>query len=289
MRSLSTIRAFWTDCLDRLLKLLKWPVAMTSLFFLPSVFLACWPSILQLLRSNSLIPFALGAFAFFLVYRIIRKSAIFTWLWVLEHELVHLITGILCLKIPKRWRVSSKGGHVGFDRGSNWFITISPYVFPLIPLLTLLCIQSLSTFLPLRSWVLPASLGFAVATHIAFTWRESEFRQPDIQRVSALFALLIVPTTHLIFLGSLLIVTASPDSPVQPLSQFFREIASNGTGAWKTCATSVSKLVLATQSNAPPEVRPSIDTQAEPQEVKKTSTAKRFYFQRRDKFIPNNR
>jgi|694.fasta_scaffold35260_9 hypothetical protein len=95
-------------------------------------------------------------------------------------------------------------------------------------------------------------MGFAIAAHVAFTWMESEFRQPDIQRVGGLFSILVAPTMHLIFVAVVLILsTAATNSPIQPLSNLFQEIGQNGFVAWKTFADHGSGFIFA---KAPTEV-----------------------------------
>ena len=233
MKSLNRTRCYCSDAIDWLINRFKWPFALAAVFFLPSSLLACWPYVMQLVRSPALLPFLLGIAGFWLVNRVMRRTTLWTWLCVLEHETVHLMIGLLCFTVPNRWRVTSQGGHVGFDRGSNWIITISPYVLPLIPLLTLASVQSLSTFTPLKSWVLPTSMGFSMAMHIAFTWMESEFRQPDIQRVGGLFSILVAPTLHATFVAVVLILSSSSTiSAIGPLSNLFQQIGQNGFVAW---------------------------------------------------------
>lgn len=274
MNSLNKTRCYLSDSVDRLINLFKWPFAVIAVFFFPSSFLACWPSILQLVRSPSLLPFLLGIAVFWLVNKVMRKTSFWGWLGVLEHETVHLLLGLACFKIPNRWRVTSRGGHVGFDRGSNWIITISPYVLPLIPLLTFISVQSLAAFTPLKSWVLPASMGFSMAMHIAFTWMESHYRQPDIQRIGGLFSILVAPTLHVIFVAVVLILSSSSTiSAIVPLSNLFQQIGQNGFVAWKAFADHGSDFIFAKTSTEVPDTGTSPESYAEERPSKRTSSA----------------
>lgn len=246
MNTLHETRCLLSDLADRLINLFKWPFAVIAVFFFPSSFLACCPSVFQLVRSSSLIPFLLGIATFWLVNKLMRKTSFWAWLGVLEHEIIHLLLGLACFKIPNRWRVTSQGGHVGFDRGGNWIITISPYVFPLIPFLTFVSIQSLAAFTPLKLWVLPACMGFSMAAHVAFTWLESHYRQPDIQRIGMLFSILVAPTLHCVFLALILVLTSSKNIPLatERFSDLFGEIRSNAFGAWNIFGQRGSQLVF---------------------------------------------
>jgi hypothetical protein len=259
---------------------------LIAVFFLPSSFQVFWPAILILLKSSAFIPFFLGILTFLIVNKFLRKTAIWTWLWVLEHETVHLLVGLLCFKIPKRWRVTSNGGHVGFDRGGNWLITISPYIFPLLPLLTFICVQLLSLYLPVRTWVLPASMGFAVSAHTAFTWMESDRRQPDVQRIGGLFALLVAPTVHFVFLCVILVLTASSQgSPVQPVAKVLQEIAYNGPNAWRIFALRSSEIVFADPiASEPSSSIPANESKSKGYSMdKNTPASNRLYFERKSK------
>ena len=285
MNSLRKTRCLASDIVDRLINLCKWPFAFIAVFWFPSSVLACWPSFLALFRSTSLLPFLVGIAGFWLVFKVFRKTTIWAWLFVLEHETVHLLFGFACFKIPKRWHVSSRGGHVGFDRGHNWLITISPYVFPLVPIMTFLCVQTLAAFLPLKSWVLPACMGFSMAVHIAFTWMESHYRQPDIQRVGGLFSILVAPTLHVIFVGVMLILSSSTTiPPLGPVSAFFKRIGQNGLVSWKVIANHAGEFIFSKGATEAPALAPSAKMQADPPDrTVSAPSGMRFERERRDR------
>lgn len=229
---------------------------------------------LELLRSNSLFPFLVGVAAFWLLNKVIRQTTIWAWLRVLEHETVHLLFGLACFKIPNRLLVSSRGGHVGFDGPSNWIITLSPYVFPLIPLLTFLSVQSLASFMPLKSWVIPASMGFSMAMHIAFTWMESHYHQPDILRIGGLFSILAAPTLHVIFLAVVLILSSSSTiSATDPILNLFQRIGQNGFVAWKVFGKKGSEFIFAKTITEAPDAAPSAKPHADPRTAKEAASA----------------
>ena len=223
----------FTDKVDQVINGVKWPVAAITVFFLPSSFQACWPAIQSFMRSGNFMPFLIGIACFLLVKKMIRRTPLWTLLWVFEHESIHLLFGLLCLKLPNRWSVTRKGGCVGFDRGFNWMITLAPYVFPLIPFLAFVCFQLLTTCVELDAWMLPAVMGFATAMHVAFTWVESHRRQPDIKRLGAVFSLLVVPTMHCVFLGIVLALSSSSATrPFESIATQLMHIGLDGLQAW---------------------------------------------------------
>ncbi len=282
MKSLNRIRCFLSDLIDRLVNFFKWPFAFGTVFYLPSALYECWPSVLHLIRSTSLVPFLLGIIVFWFVNKLMRK----TWFWqclaVLEHETVHLVVGLATLKIPNRWRVSSQGGHVGFDRGNNWIITISPYIFPLIPFMTFVTIQTFAAFSPLRSWVLPAAMGFSMAMHLAFTRTESHFQQPDIQRVGWLFALLVGPTLHLIFLAVVLILSSSNtfSGAGGPIANLFQRVGQNGFVAWKSVAIHGSEFIFENDGSEDRFADPSLKYPKDPHTKSAASATSGIRFER---------
>ena len=262
-----------SSLVDWLINIFKWPFAIIAVFFFPSSVLACWPTMLELLRSNSLFPFLVGVAAFWLLNKVIRQTTIWVWLRVLEHETVHLLFGLACFKIPNRLLVSSRGGHVGFDGPSNWIITFSPYIFPLIPLLTFLSVQSLAAFMPLKSWVIPASMGFSMAMHIAFTWMESHYHQPDILRIGRLFSILAAPTLHVIFLAVVLILSSSSTiSATDPILNLFQRIGQNGFVAWKVFGNKGSEFIFAKNVTEAPDAAPSAQPHADPRTAKEAAS-----------------
>lgn len=191
--------------------------------------------------------------------KVMKKTSFWAWLGVLEHETVHLVVGLACGKIPNRWRVSSQGGHVGFDRGTNWIITISPYFLPLFPFLTFVSVQFIAAFLPLKSWVMPAAMGFSMALHLAFTRTESHFHQPDIRRVGWFFSLLVAPTLHVIFLAVVVILSSSTtfSGARGPVASLFQRIGQNGFVAWKSFAIHGSDLIFEKDGSEVPYAAPS--------------------------------
>jgi hypothetical protein len=229
-----------------------------------------------------LVPFLAGIAAFFLVEKIMRRTWFWAWLGFLEHETVHMLVGLAFLKIPNRWSVTSRGGHVGFDRGGNWIITISPYVFPLIPFMTFVTLQSLPAFMSLRSWVLPAAMGFSMAMHTSFSWIETHSCQPDIQRVGWLFAILVAPTIHVIFLAVVLILSSSTtfSGAGGPIANLFQRIGQNGFVAWKSFAIHASDLIFEKEGTEVPYAAPSLKSPKDPHPKSAPSATSGIRFER---------
>lgn len=210
-----SLRVSISDFVDRVLMIIKWPVAIASVAMLPVATMYCWRCFTELLGTGNLFPFVAGISSFIALFKLFKNSIYWHWLRVLEHELVHLVFVIICLKRPSGLQVLSDSGYVSYDRGGNWLITISPYVFPLIPI-TAIAATKLSAVGSVSSWTFPAIMGFALAAHAAITWWESEFRQPDIQKVGPLFAVMICPSLHATVVAAAMAACASDSHIADP-------------------------------------------------------------------------
>lgn len=131
----------------------------------------------------------------------------------LEHELTHAIAGLPFLIIPSAMRVTAtRGGHVKqIWIGPAWLIplygpghvlsTLAPYFLPTISYLLI----ALSLFIVQSKtpWFF-MTLGFMTAFHLATTWTETRYRQPDIQQAGIIFSTVFLPVANFIVLGGLM-------------------------------------------------------------------------------------
>ncbi|MEO6589415.1 MAG: hypothetical protein ABIP06_08930 [Pyrinomonadaceae bacterium] len=122
----------------------------------------------------------------------------------LEHELTHLLIGLLFLKIPVGFRVSvHQGGEVrqiGLGSTGQVWITLAPYFFPTVSL----CVLLIAYFTKLNNLTLLGTLGFSTAFHLIANWGQTSFRQSDLQKAGILKTLLILPVMNIICYGSVL-------------------------------------------------------------------------------------
>ena len=162
------------------------------------------------LRDSNWLAFLAGLAVFFPCLFVARNlfSSAWSYLETLEHELTHLIIGLLFLKIPVGLRVSAhEGGEVrqiGFGSTGQTWVTLAPYFFPTISLFFLV----IAYFLDLNQKTFFAVLGWTTAFHLVTNWSETSFRQPDLQKAGILKTLLILPVMNLISYGSILAFVA---------------------------------------------------------------------------------
>lgn len=154
----------------------------------------------QTWQISRVLPFTLGfgLFAFFwLIFK--RLLQVFC---TFEHELTHLIVGLLFLKMPKSFKVTfTKGGYVEMYGGHNFLVTLAPYFLPtvcylILPFAWFLPVESLPIFLTI--------LGASVAFHLFSGWQEFHFGQSDLHEAGLVFSILFLPVANLIFFGAIL-------------------------------------------------------------------------------------
>lgn len=118
-----------------------------------------------------------------------------------EHELTHLIVGVLCFKKPHRFLVvEDKGGALVLD-GGNFLISLSPYFLPTLPLL----------FSPLfiviaPKFYLPAMgvFGWLFSFNLLTGFQEFHLKQTDITSHGIPFSLIVIFFGNLVCLGCLI-------------------------------------------------------------------------------------
>ncbi|HLM03036.1 MAG TPA: hypothetical protein VK400_18440 [Pyrinomonadaceae bacterium] len=152
------------------------------------------------------LAFIAGAVVFVPSLFIAKRLFPATWsyLQTLEHELTHLLVGLVFLKIPVGIRVSAhEGGEVrqiGLGTTGHTWVTLAPYFLPTVSLAVLI----FAYFAGLNSRLVLGILGWTTAFHLVTNWSETSFRQPDLQKAGLLKTLLILPVMNLICYGSVL-------------------------------------------------------------------------------------
>lgn len=104
----------------------------------------------------------------------------------LEHELTHVLFGMLCLKPPRHMLVTQEsGGEAGFAGRTNWLISLSPYFFPL----TAVALAGLALIVVETLWAGVGKLIFAaLGYHFGAVAAELRVGQTDLSRHGNLFS-----------------------------------------------------------------------------------------------------
>ena len=104
-----------------------------------------------------------------------------------EHELTHLLVGLIFLKKPAHFTVTShSGGETGLY-GGNFIITLAPY------------------FLPTLAFI----IGFVVSYHVFSTIQEFSYSQPDIATSGKAFSTLFLIFANILVYGYILMFIAN--------------------------------------------------------------------------------
>ena len=196
--------------IDRVINMFKWPCALFLISALPFL-LQTLPDIISKTLSKEFVPFWGGLFGYIFFWKMIfRHSGSF--LPTLAHESTHavfaLCTGHRVVDFQVRW---SSGGHVSYVGGKgNWLITISPYFFPLVLLLTIPTVLTWMEESAVRSAVLGAIFSFELVS----AWRQIHPKQLDLIKVGWFFCFLFLPPALLTVYGSVLYFLISDVSTV---------------------------------------------------------------------------
>jgi len=212
--------------LDRLLGVLKWPIAIAALILAPGLVYALYFVVLGIAAApGTCVPFLLGAAAYALAWLVLGGRRLGFWV-TLEHELTHALFAWATFHPVVGFRASLRGGgHIRYLGRGNWLIAIAPYF---CPTLSLFAIAAL-TWAPGHHLVLGgAVLGVTVAYHVLSTWSETHRHQTDLREVGWLFCLPFLVAANAFVLGLLLAyacgarsLTAHLDHVRGPSSAFF--------------------------------------------------------------------
>jgi hypothetical protein len=144
------------------------------------------------------VPFLSGAACWVVVYCLLPKPM---WMYVLGHELTHVVWVWLFGGKVKKFKASANGGHVIVNK-SNFAIALAPYFFPLYAVLVMLVFLAghwLWNWQHYLVWF-HLLLGAAYAFHLTLTWHILKHSQSDISEQGYLFSSVII------FLGNIAVL-----------------------------------------------------------------------------------
>ncbi len=193
------------NALDRILWLLKWPVALAGLVFLPGLVSALAEIVRAIVRDpDPCLAFLAGAGIFAVGwYLLFRRRSLGGFIVVLEHELTHAVFAWLTFHRVVGFRASLRsGGHVRYLGRGNWLISIAPYFVPTLSIIAIAVLR----WVPERHLAYgSAALGATFAYHLLSTWSETHRHQSDLHEVglvfSALFLIAANPLVYGLILG----------------------------------------------------------------------------------------
>lgn len=206
------------NALDRILGILKWPVALAGLLLLPGLVGALMSVVRAIYRApEPCMSFLVGAAVFTIAwYLLLRRRSLGGFIVVLEHELTHAVFAWVTFHRVIGFRASLRGGgHVRYLGRGNWLISIAPYFVPTLSIVAIAVLH----WLPERSLAYGSgAVGATFAYHLVSTWSETHRHQTDLREVGLFFsAVFLVPANALVY--GLVLGFASGVPPLEYLGQ----------------------------------------------------------------------
>jgi hypothetical protein len=146
------------------------------------------------------VAFLAGAACWVVIYFMMPKPM---WAYVFGHELTHALWTWLLGGRVKRFKVTSKGGHVVVTK-SNFVIALAPYFFPLYAALVVAGFLVVRQFWDSRAYLVwfHLLLGAAYAFHVTLNGYVLQSTQSDITSQGYLFSAVVI------FLGNVTVLLA---------------------------------------------------------------------------------
>lgn len=180
--------------LNKLIELLKWPVAIYMLLSLPAYIQSFYLFSFANLWSAAM----LGGFFLFFVSRGFMDSEMRVSMEIAAHEMTHAFFALLTLHKVKSIRVNpdNDGGEMSFEGQGNWLIVIAPYFFPLFGFLTMVAISFYTRYVP-SNFIINMIMGFFIGYHIDTVASQIHEKQTDLPRVGYKFCVLFLPSANI--------------------------------------------------------------------------------------------
>ena len=180
-----------------LLRILKWPIALATAWWLPA---ALWALLRQINLSLSSMGVVMAAtLAYFVVWRTYLSHQSVSAFSTLEHELNHILFALLTGNRVTGLSVTlSNGGHMRYEGTPNWLVDVAPYFFPLATLTVILVMPNVSALQGLAGQFL---LGLTLGYHLTSGWTHLHPGQTDLQKAGFLFCGFFLPTANACSLG----------------------------------------------------------------------------------------
>lgn len=169
--------------------------------------------------------FFLGGLLLYFILLLLSRNRGRSFAHTFEHEMTHLVVGMLFLKSPSKFKVGKHEGET-YLSGSNFVISLAPYFLPLWAMIPLLLLPLLN---PAGTYGALALLGFLYGLHLYSTIHEFGFYQPDIKEHGRIFSLLCVFTLNVVMLG---IITGAVASGFPGIADYFRHCAGTAIAGW---------------------------------------------------------
>jgi len=143
--------------------------------------------------------FLYGAIGYLILHAVFLKPE---YLYILAHEVMHVIATWLSGGKVTSFRVSSKGGGVGATK-SNIFIALAPYFFPFYTIIVALVYWATKALFAAKipHGIFFFLVGLTLTFHIILTIDFLKMKQTDLLHAGYLFSNCLIYTVNLIIIG----------------------------------------------------------------------------------------
>jgi len=166
---------------------------------------------------------------FYLLFHVLIIRPVY--LYVLGHEVVHVVATWICGGSIVSFNVMPSGGNVVTSK-SNVFIELSPYFVPIYTVLlgpAFLILKWIGIEIPFMSIIFIFLVGFTLAFHFVMTSDALRLRQPDIIKSGVLFSLVFILVANLV----VIMIVFCPFFSDLSFADFIKASWSNTTGIYR--------------------------------------------------------
>lgn len=188
--------------INTLLKIIKYPLALISIFFFYPLIQSFIHLISQTFSGDLLLYFIapIGGCIFLGTVIMAMNGSSLT---IFAHEATHMLAALLTFHKPVGMKIEEGvGGSFSYKGKGNWLITTAPYFFPTFPVLWMLGSFFLDQQNPLPHWYLityGALVGYSTISNIT----QIHGQQTDFKKAGYLFCILFLPGINFLLSGYL--------------------------------------------------------------------------------------
>ena len=186
--------------LNKIIELLKWPVAIYMLISIPA-----FVQSLSYFRIGNIPTLAMiGGFLGFFIIRGFMDTDTKTTMEIAAHEMTHAFFALLTLHKVKSLRVNPEndGGEMSFSGPINWLIIIAPYFFPLFGMCVMFGISFYTHYWG-SNFILNLIMGFFIGYHVDTVTSQIHDKQTDLPKVGYKFCFIFLPGANFWAIGSM--------------------------------------------------------------------------------------
>jgi len=157
-----------------------------------------------------------GSLGVLLAFKAERMPKIGVAAWYVHlvgHELVHAVFARLCGYKIKQFKFTRHGGYVSYYKPNargNFLIALSPYLFPLFPIVLMLVAAALRGS---AQTVAVFLVGCALGSHVAGTAREAP-DQYDLRQAGLFLSVMLIAFTNIWWVVVVMAVVSPTKAPV---------------------------------------------------------------------------